>query len=70
MHIKNIIATLFNRKEAQNSADHRKSLLIMTHWLTKNLKIRFTTNILISLCKIQEILYLHDKKGHHLQYCP
>ena len=38
-HAENIIATLFNEKEAQNSADHRKGLLIITRTgLLKTLK--------------------------------
>ena len=61
MDVKNIIAQSFNGKEAKNSADHRKSLLIITNWFIENLKDHFTTNILISLCEIQEILYLPDK---------
>ena len=61
MDVKNIIAQSFNGKEAKNSADHRKSLLIITDWFIENLKDHFTTNILISLCEIQEILYLTDK---------
>ena len=47
LHVKNFIATSFSGKGGQNSADHKKSLLIITHWFTENLKIHFTTNILI-----------------------
>ena len=36
-------------------------MLIITDWFIGNLKDHFTTNILISLCGIQEILYLPDK---------
>ena len=57
----NIIATLFHGKETQNSVDRRKSLLIIKSWFIENLKIHFTTNILISFCKPQEIIYLPNK---------
>ena len=48
-------------KRGKKSADHRKSLLIIANWFVGNLKDHFTTNILISLCEMQEILYLPDK---------
>ena len=63
IHVKNIIATSFSGKEAQNSADQRKSFI-------ENLKIHFTTNILISLCGIQEILCLPDKNRSPLTILP
>ena len=50
--IHSIVAASFNGKEAQNSADYRKSLLIITHWFIENLKIHFTTDILISVWEI------------------
>ena len=68
--VSNIIATSFSRKEAHNSADHRKSLLIITHWSVENLKIHFTTKVLISLCGIQEIIYLPDKNRSSLKILP
>ena len=61
MHVKNIIARSFNGKEAKNSADHRKILLIITNWFIESLKDHFTTNILISLCETQKVLYLPDR---------
>ena len=60
--VKDIITSSFNGKEAKNSADHRKSLLLITNWFLSNMKNHFLTNILITLCEIQEILYLPDKK--------
>ena len=60
--VKDIITSSFNGKEAKNSADHRKSLLLMTNWFLSNMKNHFSTNILITLCKIQEILYLTDQR--------
>ena len=58
IHVKIILP---HRKKAQNLVDHRKSLSIITHWFIEHLKICFSTNILISLCEIQEALYLPDK---------
>ena len=60
--VKDIITSSFNGKEAKNSADHRKSLLLMTNWFLSNMKNHFLTYILITLCKIQEILYLPDQR--------
>ena len=60
--VKDIITSSFNGKEAKNSADHRKSLLLMTNWFLSNMKNHFSTYILITLCKIQEILYLPDQR--------
>ena len=56
--VKDIITSSFNGKEAKNSADHRKSLLLITSWFLSNMKSHFSANILITLCEIQEILRL------------
>ena len=61
MYVKNIIAQSFHEKETKNSAGQRKSLLIIKNWFVQSLKDPFTTNILISLRQIQEMLYLPDK---------
>ena len=61
MHVKNIIAQSFHEKETKNSADNRKSLLIIKNWFVQSLKDHFAANILISLREIQEILNLPDK---------
>ena len=68
--IHNIIATSFNGKGAQIQQITEKGLLIITHWLIENLKIHFTTNILISFCEIQQILYLPDKNRSPLTILP
>ena len=47
--VKDIITSSFNSKEATNSADHRKSLLLITNWFLSNLKSHFSTNILTTL---------------------
>ena len=60
--VKDIITSSFNGKEAKNSADHRKSLLLISNWFLSNMKNHFSISILITLCEIQEILYLHDQK--------
>ena len=60
--VKDIITSSFNGKEAKNSANHRKSLLLMTNWFLSNMKNHFSTYILITLCEIQEILYLPDQR--------
>ena len=53
--IKEIIKLSFNGKEANNAADYGKSLLLVTNWFLSNIKNHFTTNILLTLCEIQEI---------------
>ncbi|XP_057299871.1 uncharacterized protein LOC130630393 [Hydractinia symbiolongicarpus] len=53
-----IIEASFNNKEAKNASDYRRSLLIVTNWALKNLEGHFALKLLISLSKIQEILYL------------
>ena len=59
--VNDVIISTFNGKEAKNSADHR-SLLLLTNWFVSHMKNHFSTNLLETLCKIQEILYLLDEK--------
>ena len=59
--VKDIITSSFNDKEAKNAADHWKSLLLIINWLLLNMENHFSTNMLITLCEIQEILYLPDQ---------
>ena len=56
-----VIISTFNGKEAKNSADHR-SLLLLTNWFVSHMKNHFSRNLLETLCKIQEILYLLEEK--------
>ena len=60
--VKEIINSSFSEKEARNAADYGKSLLLMTNWYLSNIKDRFTTNILLTLCEIQEIMCLPETK--------
>ena len=60
--VKEIINTSFNGKDAKNAADYRKSMLLVTNWFLSNIKNHFTTNILLTLSEIQEILYLPETK--------
>ena len=60
--VKDIVTLSFNGKEGNNSADHRESLLLIKNWFLSSLKNHFSTNILTTLCEIQEILFLPDKK--------
>ena len=55
------ISLSFN-KEVRNSADHRKSLLIVTNWCQQNLKNHFGYQLLNTLTEIQELLYLPDNQ--------
>ena len=64
--VQNIIKASFNNKEAKNSVDHRKSLLMITNWFIQNHKNNFITSILRTLCEIQEILYSPDNKRSSL----
>ena len=59
--VNDVIISTFNGKEAKNSADHR-SLLLLTNWFVSHMKNHFSTNLLETLCKIQEILYLPEEK--------
>ena len=58
---KTLLPNHFMKKRQKNSADQRKSLLIIKNWFVQSLKDPFTTNILISLRQIEEMLYLPDK---------
>ena len=58
---KTLLLNHFMKKRQKNSADQRKSLLIIKNWFVQSLKDPFNTNILISLRQIQEMLYLPDK---------
>ena len=58
--IQDIINLSFG-KEARNSADHRKSLLLVTNWFYENMNNHFICNLLSTLTKIQEILYLPEE---------
>ena len=58
----NGIISTFNGKEAKNSAGHRRSLLLLTNWFVSHMKNHFSRNLLETLCKIQEILYLPEEK--------
>ena len=60
--VKEIINSSFNGKEAKNGANYRKSLRLVTNWFLSNIKNHFTTNILLTFCEIQEILYLLEIK--------
>ena len=60
--VKEIINSSFNGKKAKNAADYRKSLLFVANWFLSNVKNHFTTNTLLTLCKILEILYLPETK--------
>ena len=48
--LKDIIKSSFKGKEAKNSADHRKSVLLIINWFLSNLKNHFSKNILTTLC--------------------
>ena len=54
----NVIELSFNNKDACNSADYRKSLLVVANWFRENMSDSHVTEIMVTLCEIQEILYL------------
>ena len=70
--LQSIINSSFNNKDAKNSADYRKSLLVVTNWfLEKNKNIptvnfksleNITIKLLTTLAEIQELLYLPDNE--------
>ena len=51
----------FNGKEAKNSADYRKSLLILCTFFNERFPNGYLTEILMTLAEIQQILYLQEK---------
>ena len=61
-NLNDIIRTSFHSKEAKNSSDYRKSLLIVTHWLIPNLSEHYITKILSTFAEIQEITYAVEEK--------
>ena len=58
--IEQTISISFNNKQAKNSADHRKSLLIVCKWFMDNYPQHYVTQILKTLAEMQEILYLSE----------
>lgn len=52
----------FNDKDAKNSSDYRKSLLIICLWLLENKPSHFITDIFLTLSQIQEILYSPEEE--------
>lgn len=61
-NVSDMIHASFNNKEAKNSADHRKSLLVVTNWFSKHLPNSFGYGLLQTLAEMQEILYMPDSK--------
>ena len=53
-----IINNSFGGKEAKQSSDYRKSLLVVTQWFKENHKTHMIRDILITLSETQEIMYL------------
>ena len=60
--VQDVIISSFNNKDAKNSADYRRNLLMITNWFQQELPNHFTTQILMTLSEIQELLYLPDNK--------
>ena len=60
--LNNIITISFHLKEAKNSSDYRKSLLIVTNWLIQNLPEHYITKIFSTFAEIQEITYAVEEK--------
>ena len=57
-----IINNSFGGKEAKNSSDYRKGLLVVTEWLQENHKSHMIRDILITLSEAQETMYLPDNQ--------
>ena len=60
--VRRILDISFNGKDAKNSSDYRKSLLIVAKWFSDNLPEHFFNKILLSMCNIQAINYYSEKK--------
>ena len=61
MYMRKILLPSHSMKKRQKLSSLQKNLLIITNWFIESLKDHFTINILISLCEIQEVIYLLDK---------
>ena len=57
-----IINNSFGGKEAKNSSNYWKSLLVVTQWFQENHKTHMIQDILITLSEGQEIMYLPDNQ--------
>ena len=51
--INDIIISTFNEKEIRNSADHKRSLLLLTNWFLSHIKNHFSKSLLETLRKKQ-----------------
>ena len=60
--VQDVIVSSFNNKDAKNSADYRRSLLMITNWFQQELPNHFTTQVLMTLSDIQELLCLPDNR--------
>ena len=60
--VKEAIENLFNGKEAKNSSDYRKSLLVVCTFFLEKSPGSYITQLLVTLAKIQELLYLLEKE--------
>ena len=60
--VRQILDVSFNGKDAKNSSDYRKNLLIVAKWFSDNLTEHFFNKILLSMCNIQAITYYSEKK--------
>ena len=59
-NVTQIIEKSFNDKNAKNSSDYRKSLLIVSSWFIENMESNFVSTFLKTLTEIQEILYMTE----------
>ena len=60
--VRQILDISFHGKDAKNSSDYRKSLLIVAKWFCDNLPEHFLNKILLLMCNIQAITYYSEKK--------
>ena len=57
-----VIDQSFNGKEARNSTDYRRSLLVVFAFFIERFPGTYYIEILKTLTEIQELLYLPEKK--------
>ena len=60
--VKEAIENSFNGKEAKNSSDYRKSLLVVCSFFLENSLESYITQLLVTLAEIQELLHSPEKE--------
>ena len=66
----NVIELSLNNKDACNSAGYRTGLLVVANWFNEKMSDSHITEIMATLCEVQEILYLTVFYMHYILKSP